>query len=160
MGQLEILQWRHMSVAVSHITSNVTVKQCFRLTSKKTSCRRHWLFVRSPVDSPHKGPVRREKFLCHNAIRNFYPHSSLPALPRHTWWRHQMALMFSLICAWTHGWVNTREAGDLRHHRAHYDVTVMSRSRNQTMSAGVSYMMSSISPSFHVVIVFFFNKVP
>ena len=35
------------------------------------------------------------------------------------------ALMFSLICAWLKGWVNNREAGDLRHHRAHYDVTVM-----------------------------------
>ena len=68
-----------------------------------------------------------------------------------TWWRHQMetfsallaflrgihrwipftkgqwrgALMFSLICAWINGWVNSREAGDLRRHRAHYDVTVM-----------------------------------
>ena len=35
------------------------------------------------------------------------------------------ALMFSLICAWINGWVNRREAGDLRRHRAHYDVTVM-----------------------------------
>ena len=35
-------------------------------------------------------------------------------------------LMFSLICAWINGWVNNREAGDLRCHRAHYDVTVMS----------------------------------
>ena len=35
------------------------------------------------------------------------------------------ALMFSLICAGINGWVNNREAGDLRHHRAHYDVTVM-----------------------------------
>ena len=34
------------------------------------------------------------------------------------------ALMFSLICAWINGWVNNREAGDLRHHRAHYDVIV------------------------------------
>ena len=70
-----------------------------------------------------------------------------------TWWRHQMetfsallaicagnspvthefpaqrpvtrTLMFSLICAWINGWVNIDEAGDLRHHRAHYDVTVM-----------------------------------
>ena len=33
--------------------------------------------------------------------------------------------MFSLICAWINGWVNNREAGDLRRHRAHYDVTVM-----------------------------------
>ena len=35
------------------------------------------------------------------------------------------ALVFSLICALISGWVNNREAGDLRHHRAQYDVTVM-----------------------------------
>ena len=35
------------------------------------------------------------------------------------------ALMFSLICAWINGWVNNREAGDLRRHRAYYDVSVM-----------------------------------
>ena len=35
------------------------------------------------------------------------------------------ALMLSLICAWTNGWVNNGEAGDLRRHRAHYDVTVL-----------------------------------
>ena len=35
------------------------------------------------------------------------------------------ALMFPLICARVNGWVNNREAGDLRRHRAHYDVTVM-----------------------------------
>ena len=28
------------------------------------------------------------------------------------------------ICAWTNGWVNNRDAGDLRRHRAHYDVLV------------------------------------
>ena len=35
------------------------------------------------------------------------------------------ALMFPFICAWTNGWINNREAGDLRRHRAHYDVSVM-----------------------------------
>ena len=35
------------------------------------------------------------------------------------------ALMLSLIWAWMNGWVNNREAGDFRQHRAHYDVTVM-----------------------------------
>ena len=55
---------------------------------------RYWLFVRSPVNSPHKGQ-----------------------------WHG--ALMFSLICVWLNGWVNNREAGDLRRCRAHYDVTVM-----------------------------------
>ena len=35
------------------------------------------------------------------------------------------ALMFPLICVWVNGWVNNREAGDLRRYHAHYDVTVM-----------------------------------
>ena len=30
-----------------------------------------------------------------------------------------------LIFAWTYGWVKNREDGNLRHHRAHYDVIVM-----------------------------------
>ena len=33
--------------------------------------------------------------------------------------------MFSLICAWINGGINNREAGDLRRHRAHYDVIVV-----------------------------------
>ena len=55
------------------------------------------------------------------------------------WWRYQMEtfvnfphrgqwrwdLMFYLICAWLNGWGNNGKACDLRHHRAHYDVTVM-----------------------------------
>ena len=69
------------------------------------------------------------------------------------WWRHQMdtilrywpfmrgihrspvdsshkgqwreALLFSLICAWTIGWANNRDASDLRRHSCHYYVTVM-----------------------------------
>ena len=35
------------------------------------------------------------------------------------------ALMFSLMCAWTNGWVNNRVAGDLSCNRSQYDVTVM-----------------------------------
>ena len=35
------------------------------------------------------------------------------------------ALMFSLISAWINGWVNNREAGDLRRHRAHCDFAVI-----------------------------------
>ena len=70
-----------------------------------------------------------------------------------TWWRHQMEtfsallafsagkslvpvnspykgqwrrpLMFSLIFAWINGWVNNREAYDLRRDHTHYDVIVM-----------------------------------
>ena len=36
------------------------------------------------------------------------------------------AVMFSLICVWINVWVNNRKAGDLRHYRAHYDVSEMS----------------------------------
>ena len=43
------------------------------------------------------------------------------------------ALMFSLICAWINGWVNNGEAGDLRRHRAHYDIIVMDESCNITI---------------------------
>ena len=50
-------------------------------------------------------------------------HQSTVNSPHKGQWRG--AVMFSLICAWINGWVNNREAGDLRHHRAHYDVTVM-----------------------------------
>ena len=32
--------------------------------------------------------------------------------------------MFSFISAWINGWVNDREAGDLRRNRAHYDVII------------------------------------
>ena len=38
-------------------------------------------------------------------------------------WR--VALKFYLICTWINDWVNHREAGELRRHRAHYDVIVM-----------------------------------
>ena len=46
-------------------------------------------------------------------------------LPHKGHWRR--ALMFSLICVWINGWVNNREAGDLRRNYAHYDVTVMTQ---------------------------------
>ena len=35
------------------------------------------------------------------------------------------ALIFSLSCTWTNGCANNLDAGDLRRHRAHYDVTAM-----------------------------------
>ena len=59
---------------------------------------RYWPFVRGI----HRSPVNS-------------PHKGQ--------WRG--VLMFSLICAWINSWVNNREAGDLRRHRAHYDVAVM-----------------------------------
>ena len=59
---------------------------------------RYWPFVRGI----HRSPVNS-------------PHKGQ--------WRG--ALMFSLICVWINGWVNNREAGDLRRYLAHYDVTLI-----------------------------------
>ena len=61
--------------------------------------RKYWPFVRGI----HRSPVN-------------YPHKANDA---------HGALMLSLICAWTNGWANNRDAGNLRQHPAHYDVTVM-----------------------------------
>ena len=60
---------------------------------------RYWPFVREI----HRSPVN-------------FPHKGQ--------WRG--ALMFALICVWINGWVNNREAGDLRRYRPHYDAIVMS----------------------------------
>ena len=54
-------------------------------------------------------------------------HRSPVNSPHKGQWRG--ALMFSLICTRINGWVNNGEAGDLRRHRAHNDVTVMRKSR-------------------------------
>ena len=56
-------------------------------------------------------------------------HRSPVNSPRKGQWRG--ALMFSLICVWINGWVNNREAGDLRRYRSHYDVIVMWLQENQ-----------------------------
>ena len=89
----------------------------------------------------------------YTTVRTTTPLTGHPKISQ-TWWRHQMeifsallalcagnspvpvnsphkgqwrgALMFSLIYAWINDWVNNREAGDLRRHRCHYDVIVMS----------------------------------
>ena len=59
---------------------------------------RNWLFVRGIHRSPVDSPHKGQ-------------------------WRG--ALMFSLICAWMNVWASNRDAGDLRRHRANYDVTIM-----------------------------------
>ena len=51
------------------------------------------------------------------------------------------ALMFSLICARINDWVNNREAGDLRRHLAHYDVTVMSYISKETKCFGLIVLL-------------------
>ena len=54
------------------------------------------------------------------------------------------------ICAWINGWANNREAGDLRRHRAHYDVIVMMqrmRAQNERWPSSVLKKVSVIELS-------------
>ena len=45
-------------------------------------------------------------------------------------WRGALVLI-SLICAWTNGWANHRDAGEFRRHLAHYDASVIEWPRTQ-----------------------------
>ena len=56
--------------------------------------------------------------------------SPVGEFPHEGQWRG--ALRFSLICVWTNGWVNNRDVGDLKRHRPHYDVTIMSHGTFQS----------------------------
>ena len=78
---------------------------------------RYWPFVRGI----HRSPVNS-------------PHKGQ--------WRG--ALMFSLICVWIIGWVNNREAGDLRRYRAHYDVIVMLTGIHLAQMMGVMHSITDI----------------
>ena len=101
---------------------------------------------RKHQSSPHKWPATWKMFPFDDVIIVLC-HGGSP------WWRHQMetfsALLafsagnspvtgefpaqrpvtrsfeFSLICAWIDNWANNGDAGDLRRHRANYDVIVM-----------------------------------
>ena len=70
----------------------------------------------------HDNVIKWKHFPCHWPFVRVI-HRSPVNSPHKGQWRG--ALMFSLTCAWIHGWVNNTEAGDLIRLRAHYDVTVM-----------------------------------
>ena len=58
----------------------------------------------------------------------------------------RVALMFSLVGTWINGSVNNREAGDLRRHRAQYDVTVMMINKKHSESAYTFYGAQKVEP--------------
>ena len=45
------------------------------------------------------------------------------------------------ICAWIIRWVNNRKVGDLRRHRAHYDVIEMPQGRRSTVASPLWWLM-------------------
>ena len=138
-----------MSAMSSHITdvSLVCLTVCSGADQRKHQSSTSLAFVRGihrwPVDAEIVWLWWRHHELLSSDWSQILRNASNEILNTHKlpWWRHQMetfsallalwvgqwsrALMFSLVCAWINGWVNNREAGDLRHHRAQYDVTVI-----------------------------------
>ena len=63
------------------------------------------------------------------------------------------ALMFLWYVSWINSWVNTREAGDLRRHRGHYDVIVMrSIPTSCQMPSSILFILSTYSYAWCLVI--------
>ena len=88
-------------LSLRHVSGSIWVTVAFYDVMKWNYFPRYWSFVRGI----HQWPVNS-------------PHKS----------QWSGALMLSLSCTWTNGWVNNRDAGDLRCHHTHYDFTVMSSS--------------------------------
>ena len=94
----------------------------------------HYKFLSTPRRNSTWNEVEIFGFLIHDGVIKWkhFPRNCLFVRgirrspvnsPHKGQWRG--ALMFSLIRAWTSGWVNSGDAGDLRRHRAHYDVTAI-----------------------------------
>ena len=87
------------------------------------------LHVQVPVKHPDDyGSANHDDVVKWKHFPRYWPfvrriHRSPVNSPHKGQWRG--ALMFSLDCTWMDDWVNNRESGDLRRHRAYYDVTVM-----------------------------------
>ena len=86
----------YYSLIILQATSTFTAKTWW--CHQMETFPRYWPFVRGI----HRSPM-------------YSPHKG----------RWRGALMISLISAWTKGWANNRNVGDLRRHRAHYGVIIM-----------------------------------
>ena len=79
-------------------------------------------------EKQHQSTNRHDDVIKWKHFPRYWPfvrgiHRSPVNSPHKGQWRGP--LMFSLICVWINGWVDNREAGDLRCYHAHYGVTVM-----------------------------------
>ena len=86
-------------------------------------------------------------------METFYPLLAICAVnsPHKGQWRG--ALMFPLICVGINGWVNNREAGELRRYHANYGVTVVSSGgflSQMARSGNVLYTIRLIRPLVNI----------
>ena len=127
--------WEESPVAVGSFTmSQWSFDDFFLCQLELDGNQSRWLWTETPCRSCHDDVMKWKLFSASLAIcaGNWpVPLNS----PHKGQWRR--ALMFSLICVWINGWVNNREGGDLRRHRAHYDVIVMRRQGTESCTYAV-----------------------
>ena len=138
-----------------HLVSPTYIQTCLQQQNPQSSAKR---------TSSQKG---MQKIACRRQqTETFFPHywpfvrrihRSPVNSPHKGQWRG--ALMFSLSGACTNGWVNNRDAGDLRHHRDHYDVTVMAnrfmgfqRSTHYVCTQSVLVLVGNILSTFRTAL--------
>ena len=98
------------------------VKCCFVLFVVMLIVCGVWYWISDEDVNEDKDVINRKHFPRYwSFVRGI--HRSPVISPHKSQWRG--ALVFSLICTRINGWINNREAGDLRRHRAHYAVTVL-----------------------------------
>ena len=108
----------------ANVVTLVNMGKCFTRTQRIVNVTKQKQSTTKPFAIyVHGDAIKWKHFLCY---RPFVPGilHQLPVNSPHEG-RWLKALMFSLISAWTNGWVNSGDASDLRRHLVHYDVTVM-----------------------------------
>ena len=116
-------QWCHLILVASKITDRYLFNKLSMQKKENTNALHYLPFVvemhRSMMTSSNGNIFRVTGHLCGEF-------TGLRWIPR-TKASDAELLMFSLICTRINGWINNREAGDLRHHRSHCDVIVTQR---------------------------------
>ena len=100
----------------------ICIKVCYENHFGITRSTLIWVIFTKAERKDHEDVIKWKNFPCYCPFVRGINRSPVNSPQRGQWCG---ALMFSLICAWIDGWVNNREAGDLRLHWTHYDVTVM-----------------------------------
>ena len=122
------------------ITIDRPISPNFLKTPRFKSIARSWALFWRPLQEKEQYVILKfqSSWLCHpmetfSALLALCEGNHRPPLDSPHKGQRRGALMFSLICAWTNGWANNRDACDLMRHRAHYDVIIMTRQCDSTI---------------------------
>ena len=115
---------------------------------------KNWNRKRKFQNSVHDNAIKQKHFPRYWTFVRGIHRSPVDSLHKDQW---RGSFMFSLIYAWTNGCANHCDAGDLRRHRTHYDVTVM-WSPGLNEHPGITNLCSLAVYSTSLVMIFSINQ--